>query len=159
MRPFVPLTDYTQAPLDSTPVLRLLAAADAAIGGNPPYAYAPKHALLAYRLTGQTQYLLDAIARVDQFVTGFEASIAAGQYPAIAGDSYLEIGWYLENLSLTYDHGYAQLTPAQRQRWAAIADQAIFNLWNPAAAKWGAVSFPWSGWSICDPGNNYHFSF
>ena len=23
----------------------------------------------------------------------------------------------------------------------------------------GRHAHPWSGWSICDPGNNYHFSF
>ena len=51
-----------------------------------------------YRLTGQPPYLDDAIARVEQFVTEAEAAIAAGGSPAIAGDSYLEVGWYLEQL-------------------------------------------------------------
>ena len=40
-----------------------------------------------------------------------------------------------------------------------IAEQAVFNVWHPNDASWGGVSHPWTGWSICDPGNNYHFSF
>ena len=51
------------------------------------------------------------------------------------------------------------MTGAQRERWAAFAEQTLFNVWNPASARWGGVAAPWSGWSICDPGNNYHYSF
>jgi len=159
VRPFVPLTDYTQGGNTSQAMVRLKGAADAAIQGNPPYGYAPKMSLMAYRATGNPVYLNDAITRVDAFVTQFENAIAAGEYPDVAGDSYLEVGWYIDNLALTYDQAYEQLTPEQRQRWAAIADQAIFNVWHPADASWGGQSFPWTGWSICDPGNNYHFSF
>jgi hypothetical protein len=153
------LNDYTQADPGSTPYLRFRAAADQALAGFPPYAYAPSHSVIMYRLTGQLPYLADAIARVEQFVTEAEAAIAGGGTPALAGDSYLEVGWYLEQLSLTYDHGFDQLSPEQRQRWAALADQALFNVWHPDDAAWGGVAHPWSGWSICDPGNNYHFSF
>ena len=115
--------------------------------------------ILAYRLTGQLRYLTNAIAQVDQFVADGEAAIAAGGTPPIAGDSYLDVGNFLEDLALTYDHGFDQLTPAQRQRWSAYAEQSVFNVWHPDEASWGGVSHPWTGWAICDPGNNYHFSF
>jgi hypothetical protein len=159
VRPFVPLTDYTQGGAASPSMVRLKGAADAAIQGNPPYGYAPKLSLIAYRATGNQVYLTDAITRVEAFVTEFENAIANGEYPDVAGDSYLEVGWYIENLALTYDQAYEQLTPSQRQRWAAIADQTIYNVWHPSEAEWGGQPFPWTGWSVCDPGNNYHFSF
>src|SRR6185436_392604 len=99
-RPFLPLTTFTQGGPGTTTAVRIRNAADQASAGQAPYGFAPVHAVLAYRLTNDPQYLTDAIARVDAFVTQFETSIAAGQYPAIAGDSYLEVGWYLENLSV-----------------------------------------------------------
>lgn len=99
------------------------------------------------------------MARVETIVSEAEAAIVSGERPAIAGDSYLEVGWYLEQLALTYDAGFARLTSAQRERWEAFADQTLFNLWHPDEAAWGGVAHPWSGWSICDPGNNYHFHF
>ena len=158
-RPFISLSSYTQASATSTPYRRMQAAADAALDGQPPYAYSATHSVIVHALTSNPAYLADAIARVDGFVTEAEAAIANGHRPAISGDSYLDVGWFLEQLALTYDHGYASLTPSQRDRWAAFAEQSLFNLWNPNQAKWGDVSHPWSGWSICDPGNNYHFSF
>ncbi|MEY4093217.1 MAG: hypothetical protein RLZZ53_416, partial [Acidobacteriota bacterium] len=112
-----------------------------------------------YALSSNNAYLQDAIARVDQFVSAAEAEIAAGRAPAVAGDSYLEVGWYLEALSFAYDFGYELLTPEQRERWARFGDQAIANVWQPAQASWGGTAHPWTGWSICDPGNNYHYSF
>jgi hypothetical protein len=112
-----------------------------------------------YRMTGNLAYLDDAMARVETIVSEAEAAIVSGERPAIAGDSYLEVGWYLEQLALTYDAGFARLTSAQRERWEAFADQTLFNLWHPDEAAWGGVAHPWSGWSICDPGNNYHFHF
>lgn len=158
-RPFISLNAYTQASPGSNAYQRFKQAADAAVAGQPPYAYSATHSAIAHALVGDAAYLADAIARVDAFVTAAEAVIAGGGRPAISGDSYLEVGWYLEQLALTYDRGYAQLTTEQRQRWAAFAEQSLFNVWNPAQASWGGVSHPWSGWSICDPGNNYHFSF
>lgn len=159
LRPFISVNHFTQDGPNTAAALRLRAAADAALANNAPYGYSPALGILAYRLTGQASYLADALARVEAFVTASEASIAAGQRPAISGDSYLEVGWYLEGLSLAYDHGHELLTAEQRQRWAAIAEQSLFNLWHPDDATWGGVAYPWSGWSICDPGNNYHFSF
>ena len=66
-----------------------------------------------------------------------EAAIAGGRRPAVAGDSYLEVGWYLEQLALTYDAGYGRLTGAQRERWAAFAEQTLCNVWNPNTAQLG----------------------
>ena len=65
----------------------------------------------------------------------------------------------MEQLALTYDYGYAQLTAAQRAAWSAFAEQAIYNVWNYGQAQWGGKSMPWSGWSTSDPGDNYHYSF
>jgi hypothetical protein len=159
VRPFISLSDYTGVDHGSTPYLRFKAAADDAVAGNPPYNYSATHSVLTYELTGQTQYIDDAIARVEQQVQDAEAAIALGQAPSIAGDSYLEVGFDIEQLALAYDHGYARLTDAQRQRWASYAEQALFNVWHPSLAAWGGVPHEWSGWSINDPGNNYHFSF
>jgi hypothetical protein len=159
VRPFISLNDYTQVNPSSPTYARFKNEVDAAVGGNPPYAYSAVHSVIMYKLTGQSQYILDAIDRVEQQVQAAEAAIAAGGTPALAGDSYLDVGWYLEQLSLAYDYGYPLLTSAQRQRWASLADQAIYNVWNPTHAAWGGVAHTWSGWSICDPGNNYHYSF
>lgn len=158
-RPFISLASYTQANQSTTAYTRFRAAADRALAGNPPYAYSAVSSVTMYRITGNLAYLDDAIARVENFVVAAEQAIAAGGRPAIAGDSYLEIGWYIEQLALAYDSGFDRLTPAQRTRWAAFADQALYNLWHPSEATWGGVAYPWTGWSICDPGNNYHFHF
>jgi hypothetical protein len=158
-RPFISLAPYTLANQNSVAFGRIRDAADQAVAGNPPYAYSGVSSVVMYRVTGNPVYLNDAIARVERFVTDAETAIAAGNTPDIAGDSYLEIGWFIEQLALAYDSGFDVLTPSQRDRWSAFANQAIFNLWHPSDAAWGGRSQPWSGWSICDPGNNYHFHF
>jgi hypothetical protein len=158
-RPFISLASYTQADQQSTTFARFRNAADQAIAGDPPYAYSAVHSVIMYRLTGNTAYIDHAIARVEGFVADAEAAIALGQRPSISGDSYLEIGWYMEQIATVYDAGYDRLTTDQRQRWEAFAEQSLFNLWHPSEAKWGDVDYPWTGWSICDPGNNYHFHF
>jgi hypothetical protein len=158
-RPFISLDDYAHAAPSSTPYVRFKRMVDNAVAGHPAYGYSPVHSVIMFKLTGQAQYIQDAIARVEQDVHDAEVAIAGGNVPALAGDSYLDVGGYIGELSLTYDYGYDRLTVAQRQRWAAVADQAIFNVWHPAQATWGGVSRPWSGWSISDPGNNYHYSF
>jgi uncharacterized membrane protein YgcG len=158
-RPFISLEQFSQAQRNSAAFARFRTAVDAAVAGSPPYAYSATDSVLMYRLTKNAKYIDDAIARVESVVGAAEAAIARGQRPAIAGDSYLEVGWYLEQLALTYDAGYDRLTGAQRERWPAFAEQTLRNLWNPASARWGDTPAPWTGWSICDPGNNYHFSF
>ena len=88
-----------------------------------------------------------------------ERPTASGQRPAISGDSYLHVGDYLKDLSTVYDWMYDRLTQAQRDRWAAYAEQAVWNVWHPSQAQWGGKAFPWSGWSTNNPGNNYYYSF
>jgi hypothetical protein len=158
-RPYLSLAPFLNADPASAAFIQFQAGVDDALAGGPPYAYSATHSVIMYRISGNVAYLLDAIDRVEAFVALGEAAIAAGQQPALAGDSYLEVGWYLEQLSLAYDFGYEHLTPSQRQRWARFGDQAIFNVWHPSEAHWDNGPRPWTGWSVCDPGNNYHYSF
>src|SRR3546814_18564817 len=65
----------------------------------------------------------------------------------------------IADLSLTLHVCGARVTSAQRTRWSAYAEQAIWNVWHPSDATWGGRSFPWSGWSTSNPGNNYYYSF
>lgn len=129
---------------------------NAALTGNP-YGFSAKDAVLAYRMTGNQAYATLALNKVESQVVAAEAAISAGQRPAVAGDSYLEVGDYISDLAMTYT--FCNPTQAQRTRWAAYADQTIFNVWNYNVATWGGVSYPWSGWSVNDPGNNYYYSF
>ena len=158
-RPFISLAHYAQPDLSSTAYTRFKAAADSAVAGNPPYNYSAAHSVMMFRITGNATYIDDAISRVEAFVSAAEAAAASGEQPVIADDSYLHVGWYMEQLALAYDYGFQRLTDQQRQRWAAFAERSLQNLWHPAEAKWGNTPRPWSGWGTCDPGNNYHFSF
>ncbi|MFT3859678.1 MAG: hypothetical protein QM742_19950, partial [Aquabacterium sp.] len=92
--------------------------------------------------------------------------------PEVAGDSYLEIGRLVGDVALVYDWCYPKLTAAQRIRWTNYMNQAIWNVWNYSKANWAPISstaittnftagksFPWSGWSIDNPSNNYYYSF
>src|SRR5262249_46140211 len=81
------------------------------------------------------------------------------QRPDIASDSYLYVGDGIESLSITYDWMYNLLTPSQRSRWENYAEQAVWNIWNYQNAQWGGHPFPWSGWSVNNPGDNYFYSF
>ncbi len=159
VRPYLSLTPFTSADPSSSAFIQFKAGVDDALAGGPPYAYSAVHSVIMYAKSGNTAYLLDAIDRVDQFVIQAEGAIAAGNAPPIAGDSYLEVGWYIEQLALAYDFGFDYLTPEQRQRWTRFGDQAIHNVWHPNEAAWDSQPHPWTGWSICDPGNNYHYSF
>jgi hypothetical protein len=132
---------------------------DSAVAGNIGYGFSATDAAYAWRIAGTASYCQLAVNLVNQQVTTAETEIAAGRRPQIAADSYLEVGPFLRDLSITYDWCASFTTTSQRTRWAAYAEQAVWNVWNPAQARWGTVSFPWSGWSINDPGNNYHFSF
>ncbi len=158
-RPFISLNDYTQVSHNSEPYARFIQMANNALAGNPDYLYSAMHAVIAYRLTNDQRYLTNAIAMVQQQVDDAEAAIAAGNAPDIAGDSYLDIGNMLGELAITYDAGFDLLSQQQKDSWSAYADQAIFNLWHPDEASWGGTTHTWSGWAICDPGDNYHYSF
>lgn len=176
-RPFISLDNYGGISRTSAAYLRLKDQVDDAVtvtnGISPTatydqlvtalnsghYGYSAADSVLMFRLSADPKYILQAIRMVDLFVTSENSKIAAGTMPAIGGDSYLEVGPLMEALALTFDYGYERLSPSQRAAWTAYADQAIFNVWNPASARWGNVSRPWSGWSVNDPGNNYFYSF
>ena len=176
-RPFISLAQYTNAPTASSAVSRLKAQVDDVVaitktlGGNTTYDklvsaisadhydYSPVDSVIMFRLTGNSDYIDQAIRMVDLFVTAENAAIESGADPTIAADSYLYVGGFLSELALAYDYGYNRLNGGQRSAWSAYAEQTLFNLWNPDKATWGSVSRPWSGWSINDPGNNYYYSF
>lgn len=145
--------------MSSQAYARLRTWVDNAVNGSPGYDFHAADAALMYRITRGQQYCTLAVTLTERQVAQAEAAIAAGQRPEVAGDSYLEVGPMIADLALTYDTCQSRLTASQRSRWAAYAEQAVWNVWNPSAARWGSQAQPWSGWSINNPGNNYHYSF
>ena len=111
------------------------------------------------QLTGNAAYCTKAVAGIDQWVAREEALIASATRPEVAYDSYLEVGPIIGDVALVYDWCHTSLTSSQRSRWLAYSDQAVWNVWNPSDAVWGGRSFPWTGWSIDNPSNNYYYSF
>ena len=132
---------------------------DSAVAGSPGYAFSATDAALMYRLSQAKKYCDLAVKMVEQQVSEAESAIASGGRPAIAGDSYLEVGPHIADLALTLDSCAADISPTQRQRWSAYAEQAVWNVWNHSAAQWGGRPHPWTGWSTDNPGNNYYYSF
>ena len=132
--------------LGSTAYQRFKAFVDQAVDGNPGYGFSATDAVYMYRLTGEPQYATLAISWVEDQVTAAEAAIAAAQRPPVAFDSYLYVGPMLRDVGVVYDWCSPLLTSAQRTRWAAYAEQAVWNVWHPADASWGGHPFPWSGW-------------
>ena len=132
---------------------------DAAVGGSPGYAFSATDAAFMAELDGDASYCTLAVQMVEQQVSDAEALIAMSQRPAVSYDSYLEVGDMIRDLAITYDWCEIYTTAPQRTRWANYAEQAVWNVWNPNNAEWGGNPFPWSGWSINDPGNNYYYSF
>jgi len=126
---------------------------------NPGYGFTAADAAYMFKLTGQAGYCSLAVQLVDAQVTAAEQAIGAGGTPPVAGDSYLQSGPMISDLALAYDWCAAQTTSSQRTRWAAYAEQAVWNIWNYSSASWGGRSFPWSGWSTDNPGDNYYYSF
>lgn len=151
--------DLSYVNLQSAEYQRFKLWVDQAVAGNPGYEFSATDAVTMYRLTGQAAYANLAIAMVEAQVAAAEAAMALGQRPDVAGDSYLEVGPMIGDLALTLDWCSALITPTQRNRWSAYAEQAVWNVWHPANAQWGGVAWPWSGWSITDPANNYYYSF
>lgn len=176
-RPFLSLDDFNSPNRSADAFTRLKAQVDDAVRitsalpasatyeqlvgalNSAHYGYSAVDSVVMYRLTGEVQYIDQALRMAGLFIASENQKIAAGTQPTIAGDSYLEVGHYLEQVALSYDYGHARLSAVQRGEWEAYADQVLYNVWNPATARWGAVSRPWSGWSINDPGNNYYYSF
>ena len=132
---------------------------DQKLAGGDPYDFRGWHAALMYALSGDEAYADLAIGFVDEFVLAEEALIANGEAASVAGDSYLEVGDRVGDVMLVLDWCFDRVTPEQRERWTAWANQAVYNVWHPEEASWGGVTIPWSGWSIDDPVNNYYFSF
>ncbi|MEO8671107.1 MAG: hypothetical protein ABI411_07310 [Tahibacter sp.] len=132
---------------------------DQAVAGNPGYAFSATDAAYVYRVQGGAAYANLAIQMVEAQVVAAEAAIAANQVPEVAGDQYLYVGGMIGDLALVYDWCNPLLTPSQRTRWAAYAEQAVWNVWHHDTASWGGHPAPWAGWSIDNPGNNYHYSF
>jgi len=128
-------------------------------GGGDVYNFSLWNAALLGQLTQNATYCTKAVAGVEAQVVAAEAEIAANQAPAVAADSYLGIGDMIGDLALVYDWCFPQTTAAQRTRWLKYADQAVWNVWNSAQAKWGSTSQPWSGWATNDPSDNYYYSF
>ncbi|MGH8062625.1 MAG: hypothetical protein ACREO7_11520 [Pseudoxanthomonas sp.] len=132
---------------------------DTAVSGSPGYGFAAIEAAMMYQLSPEAKYCTLAVNMVEQQVSAAESAIASGGRPEIAGDSYLEVGPMISDLAMTLRTCSATITSSQRQRWSAYAEQAIWNVWNFNNAQWGGRSFPWSGWSTDNPGNNYYYSF
>lgn len=129
------------------------------------YNFAAWNGALLGQLTGDNRYKRKAIEQVERQVADAEASIAAGGQPngsnpiQVAHDSYLYVGDLIGDLALVYDWCFDLLTPAQRTRWLKYANQAVWNVWNFRLATWGNRPFPWTGWSVDNPSNNYYYSF
>jgi hypothetical protein len=151
--------DLTYVNLNSSAYTRFKAWVDRALAGNIGYGFETTDAALMYHFTGNTAYCDLAVRLVEQQVTEAEAAIAAGTNPPVAGDSYLEVGPMIGDLAQTMDSCARRMTAQQVQRWSAYAEQTIWNVWNHASARWGNRSAPWTGWSVDNPGNNYHYSF
>lgn len=132
---------------------------DNQLAGSDYYGFEPWYAALMYQVTGEQRYATYAIQQTDARVAAEEALIAANQRAEVAFDSYLYVGPTIGNLALVYDWTYNLLTPTQRSRWLAYANQAVWNVWNHDQAKWGNTTYPWSGWSVDNPSNNYYYSF
>jgi hypothetical protein len=132
---------------------------DAEMGGADYYAFSPWFAALLGALTGDGAYCTYAVEGTEAWVAAEEALIGAGERAEVAADSYLYVGDHVGNLALVYDWCWDSLTTEQRDRWLAYANQAVWNVWHPEEAIWGGVSYPWSGWSIDNPSNNYYYSF
>ena len=138
---------------------RFRAWVNSAVEGAPGYAFNAGDAALMFRLNGNQKYCDLAVRMVEGQVADAETSIAAGERPAISGDSYLEAGPRIADLALTLDSCAASIPPPQRARWSAYAEQAVWNVWHHRDARWGGRPHPWTGWSTDNPGNNYYYSF
>ncbi len=132
---------------------------DQAVAGNPGYEFSANDAALMHRLSNQAQYCALAVDMIEEQVSAAEAAIAANQNPEVTHDSYLYVGAKIGDLALTYDWCAPQVSSSQRTRWAAYANQTLYNVWHPSQAQWGGRSAPWTGWGTDDPANNYHYSF
>ena len=75
---------------------RFLGFVDQGINGTPGYGYSATDPAYAARVLGSVTHCVKAVQLAEQQVADGEAQIALGLRPAIAYDSYLEIGPRLE---------------------------------------------------------------
>lgn len=151
--------DITAVDRSATTYTRFKSWVDNAVNGSPGYDFHAADTAIMFLITRDTRYCTTGVSLVEAQVAAAESAIAGNRNPAVAGDSYLEVGPMIADLSYVYQTCAAQMTASQRQRWTAYAEQAIWNVWNYQNARWGTRSAPWSGWSVTNPGNNYHYSF
>jgi hypothetical protein len=151
--------DVTAVDRSSTAYTRFKSWVDNAVNGSPGYDFHAADAAIMFLITRDTRYCSTGVGLVEAQVAAAESAIAGSRNPAVASDSYLDVGPMISDLAHVYQVCAAQMTASQRQRWAAYAEQAIWNVWNHQNARWGNRSAPWSGWSVTNPGNNYHYSF
>ncbi|HWA40380.1 MAG TPA: hypothetical protein VG712_02150, partial [Gemmatimonadales bacterium] len=144
---------------ESKAAVRFRDMVDAQMDGGDIYAFQPHFAALLGALTGEEAYCTFAVDGVAAWVASEEAKIAAGEAAEVSGDSYLYVGEVVGDLALVYDHCFDTVTPDQRARWIAYANQAVWTVWHPEEAEWAGTPHSWSGWSIDNPSNNYHYSF
>ena len=144
----------------STPAAeRFRSMVDSQIAGTPHYAFQPWNAALLGALGGDAKYCTYAVAETDCWVAEEEKLIAAKENAQVASDSYLEVGDIIGGLAMVYDLCFAAVTAPQKTRWITYANQAVWNVWHPDDATWGGAAHSWTGWSIDNPYNNYHYSF
>ncbi|MBX3158924.1 MAG: hypothetical protein KF773_23360 [Deltaproteobacteria bacterium] len=132
---------------------------DGWLGGNMYWGAEAWHPALLGAVTGEPKYCTKAVAVVEAQVASAESAIASGGRPAVANDSYLDVGGMIGDVALVYDWCHANLSANQKARWLAYANQAVWNVWHPNQARWGNNTFTWSGWSVDNPSNNYYYSF
>ena len=141
---------------ESAEAKRFLAWAERSLTVNQ-YGFDAFRASLAYVISGDERFNVKAHDMVMAYVTAAEMAISSGKAPAIARDSYLHA--YREVSAIIFPLFWCDFTAEEEQRALAIVTQTVSNIWNPATASWGGNLFKWSGWSINNPENNYHFSF
>lgn len=151
--------DFSHVTQSGSRWTNFIAFVDAAVGGSPGYGFSAKDAAYAYKMTNNSTYRTLAINTVEAQVSAAEAAIAGNTNPEVAGDSYLHVGDMISDLALVYEWCNGYLSNGQKTRWAAYADQVMYNVWHPSTATWGGRPASWSGWSTSDPGNNYYYSF
>jgi hypothetical protein len=145
---------------DRTPAAtRFTSMVDRWIGGEDIYAFSAWNSALLGQLTGDAKYCKASIAAIEKQVKDAENAISNGDAPPVAGDSYLEIGEMIGDLTLVYDWCFDSIAEDRRAIWLSYADNAVRNVWSPETATWGGRSMPWTGWAIDDPSNNYYYSF
>ncbi len=145
---------------DKTPAAtRFLSMVDGWVGGDDIWGFNVWNAALAGQLTGDAKYCRAAITAIERQVSAAESAISSGDAPPVAGDSYLEVGDMIGDLSLVYDWCFDSIAADRRAVWLAYADQAVKNVWDPDHATWGGKAMPWTGWAVDDPSNNYYYSF